>query len=40
MERQFDRTAEDTGNPVALERVNVTVPDQQVATLFCNTGPA
>ncbi|MDB5808818.1 MAG: hypothetical protein JWN94_940 [Betaproteobacteria bacterium] len=30
----FDRTAEDLGNIVALEHVNVTVPDQQLATLF------
>src|SRR5471032_2999678 len=34
MERNFNRTAEDLGNVVALEHVNVTVPDQQLATLF------
>jgi hypothetical protein len=34
MERRFDRTAEDLGNIVALEHVNVTVPDQQQATIF------
>jgi hypothetical protein len=38
MQNQFDRSAEDTGNSVALEHVNVTVPDQQLATLFYNTG--
>jgi catechol 2,3-dioxygenase-like lactoylglutathione lyase family enzyme len=34
MERRFDRSAEDLGNIVALEHVNVTVPDQQQATIF------
>jgi len=34
MECPFDRAAEDLGNIVALEHVNVTVPDQQTATLF------
>jgi catechol 2,3-dioxygenase-like lactoylglutathione lyase family enzyme len=38
MDRQFDRTAEDLGNIVALEHVNVTVPDQQLATLFYVVG--
>jgi hypothetical protein len=38
MESQFDRSAEDLGNVVALEHVNVTVPDQQVATIFYVTG--
>jgi catechol 2,3-dioxygenase-like lactoylglutathione lyase family enzyme len=38
MERRFDRTAEDLGNIVALEHVNVTVPDQQKATAFYLTG--
>ncbi len=38
MERNFNRTAEDLGNVVALEHVNVTVPDQQLATLFYVTG--
>jgi catechol 2,3-dioxygenase-like lactoylglutathione lyase family enzyme len=38
MERQFDRTAEDLGNIVALEHVNVTVPDQQQATIFYIAG--
>jgi hypothetical protein len=32
--RQFDRTAEDMGNIVLLEHVNVTQPDQRLATLF------
>ena len=34
----YDRSAEDLGNVVGLEHVNVTVPDQQLATLFYNTG--
>jgi hypothetical protein len=38
MRKQFDRTLEDLGNVVALEHVNVTVPDQQLATLFYVTG--
>ena len=38
MEHPYDRTAEDTGNSVALEHVNTTVPDQQLATLFYVTG--
>src|SRR5271155_691192 len=38
MERQFNRTAEDLGNIVALEHVNVTVPDQQQATIFYIAG--
>jgi catechol 2,3-dioxygenase-like lactoylglutathione lyase family enzyme len=38
MERRFDRTAEDLGNIVALEHVNVTVPDQQQATTFYVAG--
>jgi hypothetical protein len=38
MKNQFDRAAEDLGNVLALEHVNVTVPDQQLATLFYVTG--
>lgn len=34
MAGQFDRTRDDVGNIVALEHVNVTVPDQRLATLF------
>jgi hypothetical protein len=34
MEQKFDRSAEDLGNSVALEHLNVTVPDQQLAILF------
>jgi hypothetical protein len=30
----FDRKREDLGNIVALEHVNVTIPDQRLATLF------
>jgi hypothetical protein len=32
--KQFDRAAEDVGNLVLLEHVNVTQPDQRLATLF------
>lgn len=38
MNRSFDRTADDVGNIVALEHVNVQVPDQGLATLFYVTG--
>lgn len=38
MGSQYDRKAEDVGNIVALEHVNVTVPDQRLATLFYITG--
>jgi hypothetical protein len=38
MEQQYDRAAEDLGNVVALEHVNVLIPDQQLATLFYVTG--
>ena len=38
MERRFNRTAEDLGNIVALEHVNITVPDQQQATIFYIAG--
>jgi catechol 2,3-dioxygenase-like lactoylglutathione lyase family enzyme len=38
MDRGFNRTAEDLGNIVALEHVNVTVPDQQQATIFYIAG--
>jgi len=36
--RKFDRTEEDLGNVVALEHVNVRVPDQRLATLYYITG--
>jgi hypothetical protein len=38
MEHRYDRAAEDTGNIVALEHVNVRIPDQRLATLFYVTG--
>jgi len=38
MQQQFDRTKEDLGNSIHLEHVNVTVPDQRLATLFYVTG--
>jgi len=34
----YDRTTQDVGNIVALEHVNVRVPDQQLATLFYVVG--
>ena len=34
MSKTFDRTTQDVGNMLALEHVNVTVPDQEVAALF------
>ena len=34
----FDRTKEDLGNSIHLEHVNVTVPDQRLATLFYVAG--
>jgi len=36
--KAYDRTAEDLGNIVALEHINVTVPDQEKATLFYING--
>ncbi len=36
--KTYDRTVEDLGNVVALEHVNVTVPDQVKATLFYING--
>jgi catechol 2,3-dioxygenase-like lactoylglutathione lyase family enzyme len=36
--RTYDRAAGDLGNIVALEHVNVTVPDQEKATLFYING--
>lgn len=37
-ETTFDRTTQDVGNVLALEHVNVTVPDQELAALFYVTG--
>jgi catechol-2,3-dioxygenase len=36
--RTYDRTTEDLGNIVALEHVNVTVPNQETAALFYING--
>ncbi len=36
--KKFDRAAEDMSSVVGLEHVNVTVPDQRLATLFYITG--
>ena len=38
MQQHFDRALEDLGNSIHLEHVNVTVPDQRLATLFYVTG--
>lgn len=38
MSQAFDREAEDIGNIVALEHVNVAVPDQRLATIFYVAG--
>jgi hypothetical protein len=38
MQQQFDRSAEDLGNSIHLEHVNVQIPDQRLATLFYVTG--
>jgi len=38
MEKRFDRAAEDVGNIVKLEHVNVRVPDQRLATLYYVAG--
>jgi catechol-2,3-dioxygenase len=37
-QQQFDRAAEDLGNSIHLEHVNVQVPDQRLATLFYVVG--
>src|ERR1700731_1883449 len=38
MQQKFDRAAEDLGNSIHLEHVNVQVPDQHLATLFYVSG--
>lgn len=38
MATQFDRSAEDLGNSVHLEHLNLTIPDQQPAILFYIVG--
>src|SRR3954453_9557179 len=38
MQQTFDRTAEDLGNAIHLEHVNVTIPDQRLATQFYVVG--
>jgi hypothetical protein len=38
MPQTYDRTAEDLGNPIHLEHVNVTIPDQRLAMLFYIAG--
>jgi hypothetical protein len=38
MQQTYDRAAEDVGNAIHLEHVNVTIPDQRIATLFYVVG--
>jgi hypothetical protein len=38
MQKTFDRAAEDLGNAIHLEHVNVTIPDQRLAQLFYGAG--
>jgi len=38
VQQTFDRAAEDVGNSIHLEHVNVRVPDQRLATLFYVAG--
>ena len=38
MQQTFDRAAEDLGNSIHLEHVNVQVPDQRLAALFYVAG--
>src|SRR5438105_11755457 len=38
MHQPYNRSAEDLGNAVHFEHVNVTVPDQRLATLFYVVG--
>ena len=38
MPQQFDRSAEDLGNAIHFEHVNIQVPDQRLATLFYVAG--
>src|SRR5437879_1191160 len=38
MQQPFDRAAEDLGNSIHLEHVNVQIPDQHLATLFYVAG--
>ena len=38
MQQTFDRAAEDLGNVIHFEHVNVTIPDQRLATLFYVAG--
>ena len=40
MQQPFDRAAEDLGNSIHLEHVNVQVPDQRLATLSMSPGSA
>lgn len=37
-QKKFERATEDVGNIVALEHVNVAIPDQRLATLFYVVG--
>ena len=37
-QKTFDRAAENLGNAIHLEHVNVTIPDQRIASLFYGAG--
>ena len=37
-QQTFDRAAEDLGNSIHLEHVNVAIPDQRLASLFYGAG--
>ena len=37
-QKSFDRAAEDLGNAIHLEHVNVSIPDQRIASLFYGAG--
>jgi len=37
-QKTFDRAAEDLGNAIHLEHVNVSIPDQRIASLFYGAG--
>jgi hypothetical protein len=37
-QKTFDRATEDLGNAIHLEHVNVTIPDQRIASLFYGAG--
>ena len=38
MDKTYDRAAEDLGNSIHLEHVNVNIPDQRLTQLFYGAG--